>query len=94
MLYSCIVHLEKNAASNTQYHRRETLGLNPVPHIHNILEDTKCKPLSLTGQEIVPENLHACQQMSNCDRVIVNFKNRKLKHNVQIKHLKIYIKNL
>ena len=94
MLYSSIVHLEKNAASNAQYHRRETLELNPVSHIHNVLEDTKCKALSLTGQEVVPEDLDSCHQMSNCDRVIVKFKNRKLKHNIQIKHLKIYIKNL
>ena len=30
LLYSCIDQLEKNAMSNAQYHRRETLELNPV----------------------------------------------------------------
>ena len=57
------------------------------------MEDTICKALSLTGQEVVPEDIHACHQMSNRDRVIVKFKDRKLKHNVQ-KNVKIYIKNL
>ena len=67
LLYSRIVQLEKNAVSNAQYHRRETLELNPVSQdIHdNVLEDTICKALSLTGQEVVPEDLHACHGMSN-----------------------------
>ena len=81
LLYSRIVQLEKNTVSNTQYHRRETLELNPVPQdIHdNVLENTICKALSLTGQEAVPE-----------DRVIVKFKDRKLKHNVQIKRKNLH----
>ena len=36
------------------------------------------------SQEMV-KNLHACHRISNRDRVIVKFKDRKLKHNVQIK---------
>ena len=96
LLYSRIVQLEKNAVSNAQYHRRETLELNPVPQdIHdNVLEDTICKALSLTGQEVVPEDLHACHRMSNRDRVIVKFKDRKLKHNVQIKRKNLHKKSL
>ena len=80
--------------SNAQYHRRETLELNPVSQdIHdNVLEDTICKALSLTGQEVVPEDLHACHRMSNRDRVIVKFKDRKLKHNVQIKRKNLHTK--
>ena len=83
LLCSCIIQLEKNAASNAQYHRRETLELNPVPQdIHNnVLEDTIYKALLLTVQEVVVEDLHACHQMSNGDRVIVKFKDSKLKHN-------------
>ena len=62
LLYSRIAQLEKNAASNAQYHRRETLKLNSMPQdIHNnVQEDAICKALSLTGQEAVPEDLHAC----------------------------------
>ena len=96
LLHSRIVQLEKNAVSNAQYHRRETLELNPVPQdIHdNVLEDTICKALSLTDQEVVPEDIHACHRMSNRDRVIVKFKDRKLKHNVQIKQKKLNQKSL
>ena len=63
-----------------QNQRKETLELNPMPQdIHNnVLEDTICKALSLTGQEVVPKDLHVCHRMSNHDRVIVKLKNRKL----------------
>ena len=90
------VQLEKNAVSSAQYHRRETLELKPVPQeIHdNVLEDIVCKALSLTDQEVVPEDLHACYRMSNRDRVIVKFKDRKLKLNVQIKRKNLYQKSL
>ena len=96
LLYSRIVQLEKNAVSNTQYHRRETLELNPVPQdIHdNDLVNLICKVLSLTAQEVVIEDLHVCHQMSNRDRVIVKFKDRKLKHNVQIKRKNLHQKSL
>ena len=90
------VQLEKNAVSSAQYHRRETLELKPVhQEIHdNVLEDIVCKALSLTDQEVVPEDLHACHRMSNRDRVIVKFKDRKLKLNVQIKRKNLYQKSL
>ena len=90
LLYSSILQIEKNAVINIQYHSRETLELNPVPQEFqgNVLEDTICKAWSLTGQEVVPEDLHACHQISNCDRIIFKFKETKLKHNVKIKRKK------
>ena len=60
----------------------------------NVLENIICKALSLTGQEVVPEDLRACHRMSNRDRVIVKFKDRKLKHNVQIKLKNLHQKSL
>ena len=79
LLHSRIIQLEKNAVSNAQYRRRKALELNLVPQdIHgNVLEDTICKALSLIGQDVVPKDLHACYRMSNRDRVIVKFKDRK-----------------
>ena len=96
LLHSCIVQLEKNVVSNAQYHRREALEFNPVPQdiYDNVLEDTICKALSLTGQEVVPEDLHVCHRMSNRDRVIVKFKDRELKHNVQIERKNMHQKSL
>ena len=60
----------------------------------NVLENIICKALSLTGQEVVPEDLRACHRMSNRGRVIVKFKDRKLKHNVQIKLKNLHQKSL
>ena len=42
--------------------RRETMELNPVPQDirDNVLEGTICKFLLLTGQEVVPKDLHPC----------------------------------
>ena len=69
-------------------------GIKPQDIYDNVLEDTICKVFSLTSQEVVPEDLHACHQMSNRDRVIVKFKDRKLKHNVQIKRKNLHQRSL
>ena len=68
----------KNAVTNSQYSRREAIELNPVPaEIHeDVLEDSICKALSLTGVNVVPEDLQACHRMKRSDRVIVKFKCR------------------
>ena len=82
--------------NNAQYHRGETLELNPVPQDiqDDVREDTICKALSLTGQEIVPEYLYGRHQMLNRDRVIVKSKDRKLKYNLQIKRKNFHQKSL
>ena len=66
----------------------------PPPPRYSICKDTICKALSLTDQEVVLKDLHACHQMSSRDRVIVKFKNRKLKHNVQITRKNLHQKSL
>ena len=68
--------MECNAATNSQYTRREATELNPVPaKIHeDVLEESICKALSPTGVNVVPEDLHACHRMKRSDRVIVKFK--------------------
>ena len=45
-----IIQLERNAVSNTQYHRGESIEINPVPaSISNEeLEDNICKAFSLS----------------------------------------------
>ena len=58
--------------------------MNPVPaEIHeDVLEESICKALSLTGVNVVPEDLHACHRMERLDRVIVKFKCRKQKQSL------------
>ena len=61
-LLTRIIQLEHNAVTNSQYSRRETIELNPVPaEIHeDVLEDSICKALSLIGVNVAPDNLQAC----------------------------------
>ena len=75
-LFTRIIQLECNAVTNSQYSRQGTIELNPVPaEIHeDVLEDSICKALSLTGVNVVPEDLQACHRMKRSDRVIVKFK--------------------
>ena len=55
----------------------------PQDIFENAQEDSICKDLLLIGQEVLPEDLHAYQRMSSRYSVIVKFKDRNLKHNVQ-----------
>ena len=73
--------------TNSQYSRRETIELNPVPAdiTEDVLEENVCKALSLTGVNVVPNDLHACHRMKRSNRVIVKFKCRKQKNSVMHK---------
>ena len=58
-LLTRIIQLERNAVTNSQYSRRETTELNPVPAEiqDDVLEESVCKALSVTGVNVVPEDL-------------------------------------
>ena len=75
-LLTRIIQLEPNAVTNSQYSRRETIELNPVPAEirEDVLEHSICKALSLIGVNLVLEDLQAFHQMKRSDRVIVKFK--------------------
>ena len=75
-LLTRIIQLERNAVTNSQYSRRETIELNRVPAevYEDVLEDSICKALSLTRVNVVPEDWQACHRMKRSDRVIVKFK--------------------
>ena len=81
-----IVQLERNAVNNAQYHRRESLEINPVPASidDDVLESSVCRALSLTGHEVKPDDLQACHRLKKKDTVIVKFKCRKQKHSILI----------
>ena len=61
-LLTRIIQLQRNAVTNSQYSKRETMELNPVPAdiTEDVLEENICKALSLTGVNVVPNDLHAC----------------------------------
>ena len=86
-LLTRIIQLEQNAVQNSQYSRRETIELNPVPAYitEDVLEENICKALSLTGVNVVPNDLHACHRMKRTDRVTVKFRCHKQKNSVMYK---------
>ena len=86
LLSERIIQLERNAVNNAQYHRRESIEINPVPaSISNEeLEVNVCKALSLTGHEVIPDDLQACHRLKKKEIVIVKFKSRKQKRNILI----------
>ena len=81
-LLTRIIQLGLNAVTNSQWKRRETIELNPVPaEIHeDVWEESICKALSLTGVNVVSENLQDCHRMKRLDRAIVKFKCHKQKN--------------
>ena len=86
LLTERVVQLERNAVTNAQYHRRESVEVNPVPPSisDEELEMNICKALSLTGHEVKPDDLQACHLLKKKDSVIVKFKCRKLKRRVLV----------
>ena len=80
-LLNRITQLERNAVTNSQYSRRETIEVSPVPAKiqDDVLEASACKALSLTEVTVAPEDLHTCHRMKRSDRVIIKFKCQKQK---------------
>ena len=86
-LLTRIIQLERNAVANSQYSRRATIGLHPVPAdtTEDVLEVNACKALSLTGMHVLPNYLHASNRMKRSDRVIIKFKCRKQRNHIMYK---------
>ena len=76
--------LKRNNLNNAQYNRRETLEINPVLSdiTADVLEQSVCQVLSLTGTSVEWDNLQACHCMRKKDCIIIKFKCRKQKHRV------------
>ena len=86
LLTERVVQLERNAVTNVQYHRRESVEVNPVPPSisDEELELNILKALSLTGHKVKPDDLQACHRLKKKKSVIVKFKCRKLKRKVLV----------
>ena len=86
LLTERVVQLERNAVTNAQYHRRESVEVIPVPPSisDEELELNICKALSLTDHEVKPDDLQACHTLKKKESVIVKFQCRKLKRRVLV----------
>ena len=95
-LHQRIIQLELNAVNNAQYHQRESLEINPVPRDigDKVLEETVCTAISPTGHEVTPDDLHVRHRLKSKDRVILKFKDRKLKRSIQINRKVLQQKSL
>ena len=60
----------------------------------NVLNETVCRAIFLTGHDVTLDDLHACHRLKNKARVISKFKERKLKHSIQIKKKVLQQKSL
>ena len=76
--------MKNNAVTNFQCHTREAIEINPVLEslVDKILEENICKALSLTGVNVIPEQLHSCNCLKKQNCVIVKFKCNKQRQNV------------
>ena len=84
LLLERITQLERNNLNNAQYNRRETLEINPVPSdiADDVLEQSVCQALSLTGISVEPDDVQVCHRMRKNDRVLIKLKCRKQKHRI------------
>ena len=84
LLRKRIIDLEWPSLDNAQYLRREMIEISLVPLevSNNELERLVCEVLSLTGDEVYPDNLEACHRLKKKENVIIKFKSRKLKYKV------------
>ena len=91
LLTERIVQLKRNAVSNVQYHRCESLEINHVPVSigDDILENSICRVLSITGHEVKPNNLQAYHHLQKKDTAIVKFECRKQKCSILINRKKL-----
>ena len=60
------------------------IEISPIPlELSNAeLEGLVCKVLSLTGNDVSPNDLEACHHLKKKENAIIKFKNRKLKCNI------------
>ena len=75
LLTERVVQLERNAVTNAQYHRRESVEVNPIPPSISAeeLELNIYEALSLTGNEVKLNDLQACHRLKKKESVIVKF---------------------
>ena len=83
LLRKRIIDLGRSSLDNSQCLRREMIEISPVPlEVSDELEGLVCKALSLTGNEVSPNDLQACHHLKKNGIVIVKFKSWKLKYKI------------
>ena len=96
MILRRITQLDCNNLNIAQYTRRETLEISPVPSdiADDVLEQSVCQALSLTGISVELDNPQACHRMRKKDHVIINLKCRKQRHRALLNRKTLQNKSL
>ena len=83
--------LSREVQRNGQYLRKDTIEVHGVDESisGHELESKVCALLSMSGESVTPQDLHACHRLSVKTNVICKFKCRKRKHQVVINKRKI-----
>ena len=65
LLVERITQLERNNLNNAQYTRKKILEINPVPSdiADDVLEQSVCQALSLTGISVETDDLQVCHRI-------------------------------
>ena len=82
---------KKNAQNTSRYIRREITEINPlhtsIPD--NVLEKKVCDALSLASILVKQDDLHVCYWITDQNKVIINFKDRKQAYHVMYNRKKL-----
>ena len=91
LLRNHVVELDKNALSPAQYVRKKIIEISPVSGSipDQNLEEQVYKALSLTRMKVEDKDPHACHRMKRKRRVIVKFKDCKLRYQVMANRKKL-----
>ena len=76
LLLEHITQLERNNLNNAENIIEEKLKINPVRSdiADDVLEQSVCQVLSLTGISVEPDDLQACHHMRKKDPTIIKFR--------------------
>ena len=84
LLNKRVIQLERDQLQTSQYLRKDSIELNPIPEEieDGELETAICKALSLSGVQVDPTEIIATHRLRQRDRAIVKFCNRKKRNEV------------
>ena len=84
LLHERVIELEKESLNTSQYIRREMIQISPIPLAigDDVLEQSICDALSLTGELVTPSDIESCHKLKDKSQAICKFKSKKKRYGV------------
>ena len=94
LLHERVIELEKDSLNTSQYIRREMIQISPIPLAigDDVLEQSICDALSLTGELVTPSDIESCNKLKDKSQAICEFKSRKKRYGVMSKRRELGFK--